>query len=477
MHARTAAVAFILTLALGGATVALLRTMPAKSTHGKGTQPVTTPARMNLDDATSITITGGDTNWSRSIVRKDAASPWTMNSWPVEPTRARAVLRLLSDVTELLPVQDAPTPTGPSVTVATPSGSTTFTLATTRVGGKVFVGVRTPTPPSRVVHADGALLDLFRPASIDAWRSGQPLDLLGREPEAVVIESRGERLELLRAGGGWALTKPVPVPAELDEVRALLARCAQLTAQQLTQDPDEALQAAVRAPTALVRLSARTPGGPTITRELAIGKAADAGASLFHVSATGMHGEETLGPMILNLSRADVEGLARTPAQLVARTSAPRTRPADVGVLTLIAGDTQLGTTKALAPFESKLPANAVTLRRTLDGWTIARGNDAGKPADVAVAEVPGLILTAMCEAHAGEIALSMPDANKMRALALLQLSSPGGAPLDVVALGSVTSDEGERLITRVGSVWRVYAGEAPTELLHRLRGLVPPEG
>jgi hypothetical protein len=479
MHARTAAVAFILTLALGGATILFLRPKPADTKPSTISRPAAppTPARMNLDDATAITIAGGDTSWSRSIIRKDASAPWTMDSWPVEPTRTRSVLRLLEDVTALEPVPDAPTPAGPTVTVSTPAGSTTFTIATIRVGGKVFVGVRTPAGTTSVVHADGALLDLFRPASIEAWRSGQPLDLLGREPDAVVIESRGERLELLRTGSGWALTKPVPVLAEPEEVRALLARCAQLTAQHLTGDPDDASLAAVRAPTALVRLSARTPEGAAVMRELAVGKAADAGASLFHVSATGSHGDTALGPMILTVSRADVEGLARTPAQLAARTSAPRTRPADVGIITMIQGNAELSSTKALAPMDANLPRQAVTLRRTLEGWTVARGNDVGKPADAPVAEIPGLILTAMCEAHAGEVAMGLPDTKKLRTIAVLQLASPGGAPLDVIAVGGITSDTGEQLITRVGSVWRVYAGDTPTDLLRRLRGLVPPEG
>jgi hypothetical protein len=129
-----------------------------------------------------------------------------------------------------------------------------------------------------------------------------------------------------------------------------------------------------------------------------------------------------------------------------------------------------------------------VTLARRDTTWTITTGTTAATPASTAHASLAAALVRLASETPADRVLTSPPRSETGEApatsLARITLRSIAGAPLDVLAIGTLpsagTDAQGKpvpALIIRTGAIYRVYLSEDARRLLPALAELLPIEG
>jgi hypothetical protein len=471
MNARTATIAVVVALGLGGVTYVALR--PGASPES----PVAVvPSRLGgATSATSLTVSAGAETASATLdVDLDT---WLIRAtpedapWPAEPGSVRGALRLLSELARQ-PRRAAAKPDTnefTTVTLAMPGQADVNVLfAGQSLGGKsrAFEYVE---GASVECSAPAQTAELFRPGDLAGWRRADLLGAPGSLTEVRITSGAGT-LAFKQVNGAWTLMLPVPAPVDSAPMKELLE--ATLPAKRLLSHGDSPSPGEPAATiTRVSRIRTSAGGTEFVEVRVTIGSAADTGQETFHASATATRSAPSLkgeavsarvawGPVQAVVDGASVTAIARTPEYYVSK-RAVQAPVADVTALRVLPAG---GAFDLATPLRVPEDAVAPQWTRTLDGWT--RGGARASADDAARV---GLVIALLCDAPAARVHLQGLSTPVTPVCAVAVYGAAGGLA-DVVGVG--TDTEGTTIYVRTGRVIREYTRDAAGEALHALRTL-----
>ena len=290
------------------------------------------------------------------------ASP--ARAWPLDPTRVRALLRLIAEARVL-----APAPAGQSL----PEDALTLTIepnlgvlriARRALAGGVLASFTPPgsTTPAAPVLIDATLLNVLTQPGPSAWRPRQLLGELALTATRITITSPTtptasnatsaptQTIQLRKRADRWDLLAPVAAPADTTVAQALAAALERLTITRYISD--EAItpqRAGLTSPSATITLTRESTSGAAsaaATLTLILGSTADAAGTSLYASIDD-------GTTIVTLDAPQLTPLQLSANLLVAKPAASDLQAPDIAAIDLTG------------------PAGTLSLTRTPAGWTL----------------------------------------------------------------------------------------------------------
>lgn len=513
---RTVAVLVVIVLLLAGVTGWAL--MPRGAAPAQGPRFDAILAALTPQVLRTIEVTQPDGKvilieldpTSRQWILKDA----DLRRWPVVASRPRALAGLLAEVGKgsrekasepsgtrtivLRYESDIARVAGPSAGVPTPSVSHEIRVDATALAGRTRVYTKDEQGQWWSAQADAQFASLFTPESLRAWADTRALVDLGQTASAIRLECADGRITLERKGSRWMITDPKLGNADAQAVTGLLQQLGEFTRVPGIEPSASGSQLVFSA-----TVSSEDPGRPVgsrVDQTLWVSRGAvtpdvvegEAFAMFAYADSTTLW-----GPSVIRIDRAKFDAISADPARYIARvaTEVPR---ADIGMIRVTRVANAMDPRTHLAPLT---PADAastrsVTIATNGATWRITpvASTGAGEPASRGVAATPeqerwiAQLRDVLSTTRA--VSVSMGGSSRAEGELVLTLASPGGAPLDVVAVGIAgavgavggvggvggASEKGPpRVIVRRGNVYLVY--DISAGLIEWLERQLPPEG
>ena len=444
MSTRAGAVAVI--LALGLIVLALVLMRPGAPAPGSASQPSaqSTPP-IDADSIESFTVT-----WKgqASTLSRDERGGWSVRmptgSWPVDPQRVDALLRIIGSLTldAETAKQTAPSPENLITIALTLRGDPATTMAFTDapVAGKVMA-MRDGKP---FAMADARIVDLTARNGPMTWRSLLVIpDRDARGAARIAISTDGaDSIELARLDGVWRMRRPMSARADAEAVGALLDRLSAVKVIEFADAdaPGSSLEMGGKSTArrgielAWDQRSAESDGAlttRTIIRKIAFGDAPAGQSDRVRATVDGPSRQAML-------ISADVPVGISTAARNYLAATATGVAPADVGFLRI------RGT---------EVPERG--FRREGTGWTTM---PSGAPTDAAPIEA---LLRFLSETE-GEPQESFRETD-IRGLVRIELMDFEAEPVEFLDAGYTADGV---LAVRAGSVVWLYGRQSPPDLL-----------
>lgn len=436
----------------------------------------------------------GSATYSLTLGRQ---TPSGGQAWPLEEDRVQNLLRVLNNSPSL----DAPDQLAEvdadamRVSFRTPTEATHVLLGSRSLGGKGLLKIVTADErltlselrarKGKLATVDVAVLNVFRNPGPRAWRDTTVLPGVGPDVSRVHLKNNDLSMRLARLEGKWVLREPVGAPADAAQVAKLIGTLGAIRITSFGDEPTAATptmaDTGLEAPIATVvtetdRRSLSTDPSKadevtikTETRELLIGKPADAAASTRYarmgakgpvvvISGDGL--TSALFDAAGYVSRKAVQAPAADIGMFVLEQTAPvaATPPTPSTSVTPDAGTPGVAPTVAAAPLINRV------YRRELDKWKEVTGPTEA-PLDDAMTKGVEELARFLTSEDAVSLSLSAPMVWTEQGQ--LVVGSLTGTPLETVWLGS---SSGADLIVRTGegknAVYRAYQRERVPRIL-----------
>ena len=501
MRMRTVAVLVVMVLILAGVTAWAL--MPRSRGAEQGPRFDQVLARLTPETLRAIEVTQPDGKVLK-IEFDSTSGQWILQDpdssrWPVVASRPRALAGLLAEVgkgsrekasepsgtrTIVLRYEGglASAP-GSATAMETPGVSHEIRVDATALAGRTRVYTRDEQGQWWSAQADAQFASLFTPESLRAWADTHAMVDLGQTASAIRLECADGRITLERKGSRWMITDPKLGNADTQAVTELLQQLGEFTRVPGIEPSESGSQLVFSA-----TVSSEDPGRPVgsrvdqtlwvsrggLTPDVVEGEAFATFASAD--SAT------LWGPSVIRLDRAKFDAISADPARYIARIATEVTR-ADIGMIRVMRVANAMDARTQLAPLTAADAATtrSVTIATNGATWRItpvtslgtgepaARGVAATPEQEKWIAQLRDLLTTTRAAS------VSMNSDSQAKGELVLTLASPGGAPLDVVAVG-VSSEKGSpRIVVRRGYVCLMY--DTGAGLVEWLERQLPPEG
>lgn len=494
MRMRTVAVLVVIVLVLAGVTAWAL--MP-RSAAVQGPSFDAVLAKLTPEALQAIEVIQPDGK-AATIEFEPGTRQWILRDtdlsrWPVVASRPRALAGLLAEVGK-----------GSCEKASEPSGSGTRTVKlafdkadasatheiridATALAGRTRVYTKDQNGQWWSAAADAQFAALFTPESLRAWTDTHALIDLGQTASEIRLECADGRIKLERQGARWTITEPKLGNADAQAVTVLLQQLGEFTrvpgVAQSTKNTQLVFSASV-----MCALPGQSDAAQIVqtlrvshdgqTPDVVEGQAMAMGQ--FAQSAT------LWGPEGVRIDRAKFDAISADPAKYIARIATEVTR-ADIGIIRITRDSGAMNATKQLAPLTAADAASARSVTLSTNGatWRVTpmTSTGAGEPASRGVAATPeqekwiAQVRDLLTSTRATSVSIggSAGRANQAKGELVLTLASPGGAPLDVVAVG-VSSEKGApRVVVRRGNVYLMY--DTGAGLVEWLERQLPPEG
>jgi len=432
---------------------------------GRGAAPAAKGAALlEIDPARVTAIAMDHEDGDRvEVVEREPEGGWRLRiarpgpeglTWPVQPSRVRALLSVLNQMkAEAAPQEPAPTPmagdTALTVRIAQEGGAET----TLRFTGGAIGGVRLVTVGGeRSGYVDDAIYRALTSPGPRGWRDTSAAPGFGADASRLVIVSGDRRVSLDRVGSRWVIREPAPARASEEAVRKAIGSIAEFTIRRFIDDPGGMREEDFGFDRALARIIAETDERrvdddgnvvvETETRSLVIGGLAD------------LEGEELFarpgsGDIVFVVGAGPLSTLPVDPARYLDATATDEL-PANVAALR-IAG-----------------PGGAETYERTAGGWS----SDASGTLDPERSEAIEETLGFLAAARAARVSyVEDPMEADVRAT-LLDFESNPIVQLDLAEIDGALAIERVDVIGAQQRVLRTYSGGEAPDLLRDAVGL-----
>lgn len=477
MSGKVIAIVLVLAIVITGAALALIQwSAPrgARELTPKDRSGHLAPGDRLLDfnpaDVTQIVLLGPDAAaGTGDMLVRDGAGAWVVRmgstSWPADPARVQAGLRMLSEAVAVAPVSDQASLDRVGTTIRlTLKGTDTRTvrLSAATLGGQGLAEIVPDSSRGAPILAQvrDDLHRAFAPGSLAAWRQSTLLPGVAQSAVSVRLVGPTGSAALKKISGRWMITEPINAPAGEDRVAHLLQTLERIQVTRFfdeTGGAPEGVRASVESPAARVIIEHAAPAEEAArTSELRLGATVDP-------RGRSLAADLNAGPIVA-VESAGLEQLSTEPARYLRPAASTIAKP-DVGEIVLTG-----------LPLDGS-PAVSRTFRRTPTGWVEVRdGREVALTRDRAGA-VEGVLIFA-CDYNASIITLEPPPAaGAAPTLAgSIALRSAAGSALDTLEL---LRAPGSPLWTKttIGTpVYRGYESIPPmlTALMPELLGAKP---
>lgn len=362
---------------------------------------------------------GGDDVWT---IRQSGGP-----SWPVEPGRVRALLRILSEMTGAVEASSAVPDDQDMARLALWGADAGQPLAELRLRSQRLAGLGvvhvTEGDQARSLRVSDALHRAFDGEGAMAWRDRRALPGLPADIARLTVRTPDVTIELARVEGRWSLRAPVSAAADPGTIDSVVRSLQSIESERFVgaeaEDFPDSVRIAIGA-----EADRRDPAGEgrTVVRwtlELG-GVAPGGGAFLARVAGDRVDTRSgvnvtTHGPQIVELRAERLAGVPGSPEAYISRTlvSAP---PTDIGALRLSSG-----------------AGGFVEYRRTASnaGWAVHGGDGALTPTTTEDRERLDQLVAVLAASRCEQITILPADD-----------SLPGGMD---VTLGGLSGAEIER--------------------------------
>lgn len=374
-----------------------------------------------------------------------AAGSGVQRTWPADPTRVRAALRILSTLEFVRPAEgnDRPGAEATPVVIGIDGGTArTLKISGRSLAGQALASVVGPGRNETAGWIGTDVRDMLVTSGPLQWRDAAAL-AVGPEVSRVSLQGATSSVSLGRVQGTWALREPIQEPAEPEAVAKLTtALGAVLITDFLDQGPPPIEQTGLDHPAAVLKVETDVrdaEGGPsrTITQVLRAGRPAGIGGKSVYAAV-----ERAGVERIVTITADSLAAINTQPASYIAK-RAVRAAAADVGEVRV----QPAGVGAAPAVF-----------KRTLDGWAVTSG-ETQTPAPPADAQRTVALLDLLTQTPAQAVFLGELN-QKPKLIATVSLSSLGGSTIADVGLGVAEDGKTRRLVVTGGPVARVYGQE-----------------
>lgn len=372
--------------------------------------------RTNGRPADTAERSGADT-WTLRWTDADART----RSWPADPGRIRAALRLLSTA-EIIPSSDESdlTPETTVTVTETDGRAVEIWFGDRAAGGQTPVVVLVKGSDGLAERrVDGrigsAVPDAFMRTDWTTWRDPTLFDASAATVNSMSIQTNQHRVRVERGPRGWRITEPFEIGADPAEVERAIGVLRAMTAASFEDRPPGDDVTGLDRPIATVRVE--TPEG---SQTLAVGRAADATGKILFGRLTNADQTATI--------RLDAESLSRVTAvpDVYVRRSALSVPPGDIGRVRFVG------------------PSGRVHLdiARADTGWA-ARG----EPASPGQRDAIDRLITVLTTEPAAAVAYR-PKASEPRGeLGAVELQTREGASIGMVRLRTEQGPQGMYLL------------------------------
>jgi hypothetical protein len=490
MRMRTVAVLVIIVLVLAGVTAWAL--MPRASGPGAGPGFDQVLATLSPETLRAIEVTQPDAKVTR--IEFDAGSrQWLLHApddarWPVVASRPRALAGLLAELGKGSREKTSEPASARVVRVEfnTPQAAHEIRVDTTALAGRTRVYTKDDAGQWWSAAADAQFAAIFTPESLRAWVESRALVDLGQTASQIRLECADGRITLARQGARWTISSPSLGNADAQAVTALLQQLGEFTrspraAANQRQDNPSVFFTEVTCD--LPSATGSTPIVQTI-RVLRDGVAPDAVEG--EGFATLGESERAWGPAVVRIDRAKFDAISADPAKYVSRIATEVAR-ADIAIIRVTRESGAMDATTRLSPLAATdaASARAVTISTSGAAWRITpvTSSGAGEPASRGVAATPeqekwiGQLRDLLTSTRATSVSMGSAGGGEAKGELVLTLASPGGAPLDVVAVGVSSAKGAPRVVIRRGGVYLMYEVPQGAGLVEWLERQIPPEG
>lgn len=483
-------------LVLGGVALLVLY-KPAGGGGSSGIVPPGSPV-LSFDPAAvrSMTVTTPDgrkdtiiraegESWSL-VIGSTTANPSAAAAapWPVAPSRAGPIVRLLSEMRAAAePDPKAEVGESPTVVRLALSDRTArqLTFSDRTLGGTVLVLATTvPSPTSGAGSEETTMramvtanvLNALRNPGPRGWRETAAVPDAGPDVSRIILQSDQRTITLARLQGKWHLRQPVSAPARADRVAGVLGALARVTITDFLDDRSPtAPLTGLDAPALKITLETDKPGAaagsPTQTArvELSVGGPSDStGKHLFAKIRDGNGPERIVAVDALQLSQT----LSADPVAYISPT-VTQVDPADAGMVILSAAPPPAAGAKG-PPTPSPTDRR---LKRHLGNWSDVMAD--GKESMLAEADASSVneFLAMLGAKPATSVVLTVPPGCVR--IGYLSLATLDGGPLDVIEIGIISGG----VVFKSGDVYRTQPSDSLQrffrEWLARAGGLTTP--
>lgn len=490
MRMRTVAVLVIIVLVLAGVTAWAL--MPQRAA-AQGPAFDVVLANLAPEALRAINVIHPDGKATR--IEFDAGTrQWLLHApddarWPVVASRPRALAGLLAELGKGSREKASEPASARVVRVEfiAPRAPHEIRVETTALAGRTRVYTKDDAGQWWSAAADAQFAALFTPESLRAWADAHALVDLGQTASQIRLECADGRITLARQGARWTISSPSLGNADAQAVTALLqqlgefARSPRAAADQRQDNPSVFF---TEVTCDLPSATGVTPIAQTI-RVLRDGVAPDA-VEGEGFATIGENDARAWGPAVVRIDRAKFDAISADPARYVSRIATEVAR-ADIAIIRVTRELEAMDATTRLSPLTATdaAGARAVTISTSGAAWRITpvTSTGAGEPASRGVAATPeqekwiGQLRDLLTSTRAASVSMGNTGGGEAKGELVLTLASPGGAPLDVVAVG-VSSERGApRVVIRRGGVYLMYDVPHGAGLVEWLERQIPPEG
>ena len=472
MSNRTLLIALVVALALGAATLLVVRLQNATPRSlGVGerlisiapTNIAALTLRMHGAQDLRIERDAEPGSWrlvegasapmgSGTTTRTDPMRATALGSaWPLDASRVQDVLRMLSEVrTTGRPAADAAQGADSlSLTIepdatAGGAGPLEIDLSTRRLAGSVLASVRSvggpgsPADKARLALVSDSLLNVLTAPGPREWRE-RGLLTWAVEASRVRLIGGGTSVALAKSAGVWSLSEPIESPADHAAVMKTLGTLQLVRVAKFHDEPaGSPASLGFESPTARIILE-RDVGGKAERRELTIGQAADAAGSTLYATTDG-------GATAFTVPADKLSQVATDPSRYVSGTVS-RASAADIAALMFHASSPG-------GPSANKTDAAAsLGVRRTLEGWMEIRPDGTQVLQDPARAGVIDRMLAFLTSVPASTASLDEPAG--FAPLGSLSVMDARGNTLDEIV---VARSAAPGVVVLSGRVYRGFA-------------------
>ena len=510
MPMRTAVVLVSIVILLAGLTAWLLK--PAQLL---ATGPVFDAELATLSSDTITRIEVLDHTGTRIAMAKNdfESRQWILyiprtSAWPAVASRPRGLAGILADLARK-PAQPSTGPIAESFRTImiersdTPETRLAFAIDISPVGGITRLYKRAADGSYTAIHADANVANLFSLESMTAWRNLKAFVEYDVKPSTILLECSDGRIELTRVGTRWSITLPPLGPADPEAVAALERQLANFV---LDERPGVGVTRGAEMTKANAVFFARIttelpdPNVPRlISQQLRILSDGVNDVSVVGEAITFFSDPATSpwGPLDATLTRPYYESITANPTAYASKLATHLAR-ADIGMLRVTRADHALTSATPLTPVTNEVAAKVRTLSftTTASGWRITQpgtfaaagqATETGNVASPEQAKWIGQLRDLLTSTRAERVRFEAPK--DLKGEIVLTLASPGGAPLDVVAIGVCAREilEGEPkqagvsstqlVVRRASGAYLIYTAAEGAELIDWLERAFPPEG
>lgn len=232
MSTRAVLIALAVLVLLGAATFVAMRQPP------RGTTAVSGPL-MELPASNVGRVTVEGAGWKRAFVRR-ADGGWGIGQdggeWFAESERVEAFVKLVAQ-SRSTPVEGTLAGGAVTLELGTASGAVwKASLDDRDLGGTVLARVNDGSGgPERMMRVPADLVRLMSEASVRTWVSRAAFPLGVTDAGRIKIEQSEYSVTLQRQGQRWAITAPVALPADQEEIAKLIAGLGRLGFAELRE--------------------------------------------------------------------------------------------------------------------------------------------------------------------------------------------------------------------------------------------------